>query len=66
MVSSSPLFGGLRVAVFLVRSVAVVLKGYVRREVRARAAVNLVGGSREATPSLQNGTNRPGIPLLDQ
>ena len=28
--------------------------------------LNLVGGSPWATPSLQNGTYRPGIPLLDQ
>jgi len=27
---------------------------------------NLVGGSPQATPSQQNGTYRPGIPLLDQ
>jgi len=28
--------------------------------------IYLVGGSPQATPSQQNGTYRPGIPLLDQ
>jgi hypothetical protein len=48
------------------RSVGSPWKNYIERFDNLKDALDLVGGSQQATPSLQNGTYRPGIPLLDQ